>query len=149
MNIAKKVVSETVVTFSWADESVSTFDIKDLSEAIIARAVLHGLSQKLGDSYSGIKSVSEAKLNVNAVWEALKEGDWNRKGVSAGGVWVEALAQAAEVSFEEALEKWNSYSDDERKDMMKHPDVKQAKLEIDLVKAKAKAEAPNVKPLSL
>ena len=148
MQIAKKVVGESTITFAWADETSTVVDLDTLPEAIKQRAMIHGLSQKLGDSYSGAAGdVGRAKAMFDETLSALQDGDWNRQGggFSSGGIWVEALAQAAGVTVEEALEKWNAMDDAEKAAVRKHPQVKLAKAEIEMERAKAKAaEAPTI-----
>jgi hypothetical protein len=103
-------------------------------------ARLHGFSQKLGDSYSGKKTVAEARECFDATLAGLVEGDWNRKGVSTGGLWVAAIAEVVGITVDEALEKWQAMSEDTRKEVCKHPDVVLARKVIELARAKAKAE---------
>lgn len=140
MNIAKKSISETTLNFAWADGSTSEIDTSMFSDEMHERARMHGYSQKLGDSYSGAKTVAEARERFNAVVDGLQDGDWNRKGVATGGLWVAAIAQAVDITIEEALEKWQAMDDDTRKDVCKHPDVVLARREIELARAKVKAE---------
>lgn len=147
MNIAKKEIGETSITFTWADESTTTVNLSDIPEAIQARAILHGLSQKLGDSYSGAKEVEAAQAAFNDTLEALKAGDWNRKGggFASGGIWVEAAAKATGEEFGAVLEKWNAMDDETKASIKKHPDVKLAKAQIEVERAQAKAkDAPTL-----
>ncbi len=139
MNIAKKLVTNESLTFSWADETSTTFKFSEFSNDIRERAMQHGFSQKLGDAYSGAGSVAEAKTMLDEVFVALSENDWNRKGGSSGGIWVKAMERASGDTFEEALESWNGLNEDEKKEMKKDVHVKQAKLELDLEAAKKKA----------
>ncbi len=139
MSIAKKLVTNEALTFQWADESTTTVKFDDFSEDIRTRAMQHGFSQKLGDSYSGAKSVTEAKLMFDEVFVALMENDWNRKGGASGGIWVEAMQKAAGATFEEALNAWNDLDDDAKKEVRKDVHVKQAKLELELERASKKA----------
>lgn len=141
MNIAKKVIVGNTLTFQWADETTTEVDLDSFQDHIDLYARNHGFSQKLGDSYSGAKSVAEAKAKLIDTLAALEAGDWNRKGGSTGGVWVEALARAAGKSIEEALAKWDSLDDDARKAIKAHPEVAKAKAAIDFERAKAKADA--------
>ncbi len=150
MQIARKIIGESSLTFEWADETKTKVSLGDFDADTIQRAALHGLAQKLGDSYAGVLGdVELAKNNLGEVLTALKEGDWNRKGVLTGGIWVEALAQAAKVPFAEALEKWTDMPDSEKKAVKKHPDVKLAKLEIEQAKAKKAAAASTAPAISL
>jgi len=153
MNIAKKLVSESSIIFTWSDDTSETIELELFGEAIINRAALHGFSQKLGDSYSGITNVPEAKIAMHGVLAALLAGDWNRKGGSTGGIWVEALARATGETIEAALEAWDKMTDDVKAATKKHPDLIKAQAEIGLERAQAKAdslaESGEVEPLTL
>ena len=153
MNIAKKLVDESSITFIWADETSETINLDFFSEAVVNRAALHGFSQKLGDSYSGITDVPAAKIAMHGVLAALRAGDWNRKGGSTGGIWVEALARATGETIETVLEAWDKMTDEVKAASKKHPDAIKAKAEIELERAQAKAaslaETGDVEPLIL
>ncbi len=149
MNIAKKVVTKTGVTFNWADETATEIEMESFPETIINRAAIHGVSQKLGDAYSGLKTVGEAKAALNEVLTALIAGDWNRKGGATGGIWLLAIAKATGEELEVVQAKWDEMDEATRKTVQAHPDVKQAKAEIDLERAQAKVKATDVKPLTL
>ena len=148
MQIAKKVIDGSTLTFHWADETQTVFTPSDFSEEIQHRAMMAGLGHKLGDAYSAAKGdVRTAQAMQLDVATALKAGDWNRQGggFSTGGIWVEAYAQAAGAEFDEALTKWNDMNDDEKSAIRKMPQVKLAKAEIELARAKAKAkDAPSI-----
>lgn len=154
MNIAKKLVGESSITFTFADETSETIELELFSEAIIKRSALHGFSQKLGDSYSGITNVAEAKIAMHGVLAALVAGDWNRKGGSTGGIWVEALVRAVpDTTFEAAMEAWSEMSDEVKAATKKHPDLLRAKAEIELERAQTRAaslaDSGDVEPLQL
>jgi hypothetical protein len=141
MNIAKKSISETTITFAWADGSPDTIiDTTEFNAEVQEHARMHGFSQKLGDSYSGAKSVTEAMERFTATLDGLTEGDWNRKGVSTGGLWVAAIAQVTGETVEDVLVKWQAMDEETRKNVCKHPDVVVARKEIELARAKAKAD---------
>lgn len=153
MNIAKKLVDESSIKFIWADETDEIISLELFSDAIVKRAALHGISQKLGDSYSGITNVPEAKIALHGVLASLVAGDWNRKGGSSGGIWVEALARATGETIETVLEAWDKMTDEVKAASKKHPDAIKAKAEIELERAQAKAaslaETGDVEPLIL
>jgi len=143
MQIAKKVVGEATITCAWADDTTTTVDVNEFSDEVRHHAMMHGFSQKLGDSYSGVQgNLTQAKAQFDEVHAALADGDWNRKGggASSGGIWVEAIAQASGNDLEAVLAKWNAMDDAEKAAVKKHPQVKLAKAEIEMVRAKAKAE---------
>ncbi len=153
MKLAKKLVGESSITFAWADETSETIELSLFSAEIINRTALHGFSQKLGDSYSGLQSVAEAKIAMHGVLASLVAGDWNRKGGSTGGIWVAALARATDETLERALEAWDKMTDEVKKVTKAHPDLIRAVAEIGLERAQAKAaslaETGDVEPLSL
>ncbi len=153
MNIAKKLVEDTSIIFIFADETSETIELDFFSKEIINRAALHGFSQKLGDSYSGITNVAEAKLAMHGVLAALRAGDWNRKGGSTGGKWVEALARATGETIERTLEAWDKMTDEVKTATKKHPDLIKVLREIELERAQARAdslaESGDVEPLTL
>ena len=144
-SIARKVIVGNTLTFQWADETVTEIDLDSFQDHIDNHARNHGFSQKLGDSYSGAKSVAEAKAKLNDTLAALEAGDWNRKGGSTGGIWVEALARAAGKPIDECLAKWEAMDEEQRKAVKAHPEVAQAKAALDFERAKAKAQgAPSI-----
>jgi len=143
MIIAKKVVENTVLTFQWADGTETMIDLSMFPKEIIERAALHGLSQKLGDSYSGAEGdVQRAFVMFKETLDALHSGDWNRKGggISSGGIWVEALVRATGSDMETVLAKWNEMDEAEKAAIKKHDAVRLAKAQIELERAKAKAK---------
>ena len=153
MKIATKSFGENSVIFAWADEETETIGLDLFSDDIVRILALHGLKQKLGDSYSGAEknnwSVADCRREMHGVLAALKQGDWTRKGGSTGGIWVAAVARVLDQSLEEVAPKWDAKTDEERKAVMADARVKLAKLEIEAERAKAKAEAleDDTKPL--
>lgn len=136
--IATKKVHTKGVLFTFVDGETRDVLLSDLPKELIERAALHGLSQKCGDSYSGIQSLSEAKEQFKAVYDALKVGEWNRKGGGVGGLWVDALAKATGKDVEAAQAAWDKASEEKRKALKKHPDVVAAHAKLVAAK-KAKA----------
>lgn len=151
---SKEIIGRKVI-FKWADETTDELSLDELSDEMIVRAALHGLSQKGGDSYSQSTSVAEAKAMFYEVKSAIYAGDWNRKGGASGGIYVEALARATGNTIEDALIAWNKMDDATKAATKKHPDLKAAKAEIELERAKAAAKASkasksvDVKPLTI
>ena len=140
-------VSKNELTWEFADGETETIDVGLFPPEIVQHATLHGLKQKLSDSYAGAGTVTEARERFVAVLESLLNGQWNAGRSSSGGVWVEALARAAGVDVETALEKWNGMDEETQKDVKKDARVKAAKAEIELERAQAKAK--DAQPLKL
>jgi hypothetical protein len=150
MQIAKKVIDGRTLTFHWADETTTVFTPEDFSPEIQERAMMAGFGHKFGDAYSGAKGdVRTAQMMQLEVVQACKDGDWNRKGggFSTGGIIIEAIARATGEEIDHVLAKWNEMSDEVKKDTKAHPQVKLAKAEIEMERAKAKAK--DAKPIAL
>lgn len=92
MKVATKEIVGGKVKFNWADGEVSEFDVDSLPKEIVGRLALHGLSQKVGDSYASADTVAEAKEAAKDVWESLTNGKWS-SARGTGGKIVEALAR--------------------------------------------------------
>ena len=85
-NRVKKSVSveNESVTFGFEGNSVE-FRLDQLPGEMITRLALHGLSQKLGDSYADSTKVTDPEKAATDVWNNLMQGyrDWetDRKSV--------------------------------------------------------------------
>ena len=79
-NRVKKVVNveNKSVTFGFEGNSVE-FRLDQLPGEMVTRLALHGLSQKLGDSYADSTKVTDPKKAATDVWNNLKEGNWGRE----------------------------------------------------------------------
>lgn len=143
-------IKKAVVTINGRSLSFETatnvFELHadDLDSALQTRALMHGLKQKIADTYAGLKTDHEIDEAIRGCMNALLAGTWNAGRSSLGGIWVEALAKAAGVSIDEAAETWNGLGDDAKKDLKKNPAVKQAKAQIELDRAKAEAEGSSL-----
>lgn len=138
--IAKKVIGDTFVRFEFADGEYIQCDVRDLPNDIKDQLVLHGLSQKGGDSYAGAESVKEARVSCQTVVDNLKAGIWATKA-SKGGKIVEALSRATQRPFDECLEKWHGMDEAAQKELRKHPAIKKALAEIEAERAASLAAA--------
>jgi len=150
------------VTIGFPDESIVGLALSKLSQAVVTRLAVHGLSQKLGDSFAGAGSeenpVSYAKARVQAVIDQLLAGDW--RVTAEGGPRVTLLARAlaratgqdldaavqvladkqAELDNEEKLLKQNPWKQ-WAKTLRGQPAIKAAIAEIELEDAQAAAKA--------
>jgi len=140
---ATKKVTETGVSIDFENGEALVVELEQLSEDIIRRLALHGMSQKLGDSYAGAEA-DEAFGLANGVAERLVAGDWAAVRASGGGVTrvsalVEALATVTGQEIEAALGVVKEMSDDQKKDLKKHPAIAAELARISAEKAAAKA----------
>lgn len=124
--------------------------LSELSSAIVARLALHGLKQKLVDSYSGAKKAVEdgeydsreeyAAEQVARIINQLKAGEWSAKREGTGGPRTTLLAQAAAevlgITVEEATAKLSAMDDETKKKISKAP-----KVALVLARLRKEAEA--------
>lgn len=104
--IAKKVKLANGLRFEFADakKTVLEYNLSLLSETLRTELAIHGLSQKLGDSYSGLETVAEAMAMVKSVWANLLADKFNAS-VSGSGLLAEAVARIKGISIAEAEAK--------------------------------------------
>ena len=146
--ICKKTTLDNGVSFGFVDGEILTCALDDLSEDMVKKLALHGLSQKVGDSYSGAQTVSEAQQKARAVWESIKQGVWAAKAAAGGGILAEAVSRALGITLDDAMTRVNALSDDERKALRKHSAIDAAAAEINAEKKRAKAgDAPDLDAL--
>lgn len=109
IKVAEKDYDEESGTFSIAftDGSAADVALDSLPASIVRLLALHGLSQKLGDSYASVKGdVAEAKRRFEAVLTQLQAGEWKKARESGeGGSKVTELAEAISKFKNAPLEK--------------------------------------------
>ena len=149
MKIATKAKHDNGVGFAFENGEQVDVKLEDMSEDMIQMLAVHGLTQKLGDSYASATSVSEACEKFYDVLNNLKAGTWNGgRSATSGGIWVEAIARATGRSIEDSAAMFASKTETEQKAIKKHDSVVVAKAEITLERQIAKAKA-NPKPESV
>lgn len=129
------------IDFTSGDSIKATLD--EFSEEIVKQLAIHGLKQKLGDSYASC-DVEEAFDKCKGVYETLLSGDWSARTGGGGGPRVtqlaQALAEAAGVSLEEATAKIEEMDDERKKKVRNHPAVKVVLNRYALERAQKRAE---------
>lgn len=128
--VATKKVNEFGVRFQFADGRILDCDLRDLTEDMIFQLAKHGAAQKIGDSYAGAESIEQAYCNANEVYGNLMNGLWTTR--ATGGKLVEALARATGKSIDECFTKLNDMSDEEIKELKKHPAIKKALADMEV-----------------
>ena len=138
MSIAKKVIDfeKLTLTIAFANGQTLSADINDFDENMWNKLTMHGLSQKLGDSYAGAESVDSAYATCSALLDQLKSGVWAAKS-SRGGIVAEALARATGKPLEEAIAAIAKMEKPAIAALKKHPAWMKAKAEIEMERAKA------------
>lgn len=93
-------VDDRSVSFTYADGGLRVYSLEELTPAMVTRLALHGLAQKLGDSYAGRTDHEDC---TEAVWGNLVEENW---GATRGSGLEDKLAEA-----EERLENYIAMDD--------------------------------------
>lgn len=106
--ITKSVnIDEMAVVFNFGHGPVQ-FRVDELPQEMVDRLILHGLSQKLGDSYASAGSTGADPYEcAQKVWDNLVEGNWGAERGSG----LEDKLEAAQ----EALENYVAMSDAEKR----------------------------------
>lgn len=133
IKVADKDYDVETKTFSivFADGDESEVALESLPAEIVSMLALHGLSQKLGDSYASVKGdVKEAKQRYEAVLRQLQAGEWKkaREGGGEGSAKVTELAQAIARFRNAPIEKANAAvagaSPEQKKAWQGNPNIK-------------------------
>jgi hypothetical protein len=129
-------------------------DISKLPAAIVKRLALHGLSQKIGDSYAGASDAKEAAQFANETLADLLKGNWATRQASTGpkvSLLAEAVARVQKIPVEKALatlqaiangdgsEAGKKAGEEKVKAIRSVPNVRAAMAAIQAERAQAKA----------
>lgn len=129
------------IDFTFAHGAVITIDLADLPESIVTQFVLHGISQKVGDSYAGCKTPEEAHEKAAALVERVKAGDWKTVRASGGSkrssMLLEAMVLATGQSEDECRTVLDGMDEDQQKALKDHPAIK---AQMAVIRAKRAAE---------
>ena len=142
----RKTIDEQVLTFTDTESGESMrFGAHELDGDMYARLAMHGLSQKLGDSYSGKSGWHECMAAAAEVWTSLKEGNWTTGG--GGGQLATALAAVTGKPLEECIAKIKGMHQEARKELRKPPQIAAWIAAENAKKKAAKAQGANVTDL--
>jgi predicted TIM-barrel fold metal-dependent hydrolase len=152
-------IENTQLSITFAPDSetpqVRTFDLASLSDEMREQLAMHGLKQKLTDSFSNVdlEHINDALEKTNRVWTALSENNFRVQSGGEGSVRVTQLAQAIAavkgVDVQVVVDKLaaiNAMEDqDQAKEILKNlrsaPAVKVKLAELRAEAAKRAAEA--------
>lgn len=129
------------ISFNFADGRKIVCDLASLPEDMKQRCMLHGASQKIGDSYSGAESVDEAYEAASETLENLRRSIWSAGRESTGGMLAQAIANLTGKGLEEVAEMLKGQSDDAKKALRKDPQIKAEMARLSAEKAAKKAAA--------
>lgn len=145
--MTKKVVAfdAGTVTFDFENGKSAVFDLGKVSPEILRRLALHGASQKIGDSYAGAgDSADPAAYAEQAAGETIAQliaGDW--RVTAAGGPRISDLANALSringQPVEAVVEGLSKATDEQKKELRKHPQVAAVLAAIKAENAAARA----------
>lgn len=145
----ERKVSKTVredksgVDFEFADGSTLAANVADLPDDIKDHLIIHGLSQKIGDSYSG-EDAENCFTIADTVYKALTEGKWSTRTGGSGGPRIsqlaEALSRATGQDVADCVALIADMSDEEKAGLRAADQIKAKIAEIKLEKAQADAE---------
>jgi hypothetical protein len=91
---AKKSSAWPNATWTWSDGRTDVVDVTSFPEDTQHELALHGLKQKLGDAYSGSKTLDDAKGMFDKALDALRQGWTSRASGGEADDPVETLASA-------------------------------------------------------
>lgn len=139
-------VEDTVITFDFeqAGEQLS-IDVAALNDETKTRGLLHGIRQKIQDSYAGVDG-DKAHVAAGAVIDAIMSGSWTQRTEGSGGgaartsMLAEALARATGQDLDACIAKLSTMEDEQKKAVRAHPAVKKAMSEIKLERAQAELD---------
>lgn len=145
--MAKKRINrdktETGVTFTVIETGETlTCDVSALPKEIIPNLLVHAINAKVGDSAADpTQNALEAMTNT---WNQLVEGIWNAKGSGGSGPKVtqlaEALSRVTGQDMDTVTAKLADMTDEQKKGLRKHAQVKAALSEISKERAAEKAK---------
>lgn len=126
---SKKVAEDfSGVTFSFSNGEVLDISVSELPASIVGQLICHGLSQKIGDSYAGAKTVEEALENASEMAQRLLKGEWGTvrsEGTSKARISQLSLAlqRATGKTEEEVLALLDTLSNEQKTALRKHPQI--------------------------
>ena len=85
-------------TFAFRNGAVRMFHSEELSEDMLLRAIGHGIVQKVGDEWSGVKDIEDIVLTADEIIGRLKAGEWGtvREGgdsMAGAGIVIRAICE--------------------------------------------------------
>lgn len=131
-----------VVTFTFGNGTVIELDSNKLGEDMRKQLMLHGISQKVGDSFAGVRGnfvegVGNAQDTVDqllaGVWKAARDDDAKPRLAELAA----AIARIKDVPLEQATAAVEKGTDDQRKAWRSNAKVKAVIAQLRAEKAAA------------
>jgi hypothetical protein len=143
-----------IVTFTFGNGEVVTCDSNQIPEDTRKQLMLHGISQKVGDSFAGVKGnyaegIGNAKDTVTqllaGVWKAAREDDARPRLAELA----EAIARIKQVPLEAATKAVEAGTEDQRKAWRSNAKVKAVIAQLRAEKAAAALEQAGEQTLDI
>lgn len=131
--IAQSDVVKGKLVFTFSNGKAVDIDPAKLSQEMKDQLVMHGLTQKIRDSFAGAKGDANfAQAQAEGVVEALLAGEWNRRGGGAfgGNMLAEAVARLKDIEVGEARQRLMELTEEQRDALRKAKSVKAMILKI-------------------
>ncbi|MFM6926969.1 MAG: hypothetical protein ACKOX6_00805 [Bdellovibrio sp.] len=134
-----------VFSIAFADGTQVEVELDSFKQDIVRNLALHGLSQKLGDSYASVKGdVPEAIKRFRTTLEQLQAGEWKKTRAEGEGVGrvtelAEAISRFRSAPLEKAAAAVAKATPEQKKAWQAHPQLKAIIATIRAEKAAAKA----------
>lgn len=142
--IATKKKLDNGVKFHFSNGEIVTVDLEQFPLDTITKLAIHGLSQKLGDSYASANdkgmSIQDCVDVVTEMVGRLEHGDWDTSGSRGVSIMAEAIAVLLDKDIRQCADLIAGMTDAERGAMSKRPDVKAEVARIKAARARAKLD---------
>jgi hypothetical protein len=89
------------VKWNWSDGTQTVFDVTSMSQDDQNQSCLHGASQKLGDAYSGAKTLEHAKAMFDKALDTLRTKGFTARVEGIAEEPIELLAQAITLALQD------------------------------------------------
>lgn len=147
-------VEKTTLYLRFRDGTVLEFDIAQVEDELTRhRLMMHGASQKIGDSFAGVKgNFAEGKANAQGVIDLLYRGEWSEEREGGGprlGELSEAISRIKGVELEKVRKVVEDATPEERASWRSNNEVKKMVAQIRLEKAQQALEAEGEKKQEL
>ena len=157
----KKVIDLEAGTVTFSDDSDNVIEVvsyAELTPEMVIQAALHGVSQKVGDSYAGALKATEGLDTTPEAWsiqrvkdsaKQIRGNDWNLRTGGGGPAVTDlayAIAEATGSTVDEVAAKLAALEGDEGKEVKKGL---RANPQVAAILARIKAERATKKQKEL
>ena len=138
--ICKKTSVGDAIQFAFSNGKTLVADFHMIPEAIQIQLAMHGMSQKIGDSYASATTVQQAIENATETYNNLVNGEWSTKREGGQSVTIEAVSRHLGITVENAQAAWAKFTPEQQKAVAAHPDVKElvATIKLERIQAQPK-----------